>query len=56
MKKLIEALKLIKETCEHTDCGKCPMTDNRGECILQQDCPTEWNILDEPITVTKVMS
>ena len=55
MKNLIEALKLIKETCDNTTCSKCPLSDTADDCLLQQDCPSNWNILDEPITVTKVI-
>ena len=55
MKNLIEALKLIKEICDDTMCPKCPLSDTGDECLLQQDCPSNWKILNEPITVTKVI-
>lgn len=47
MEKLIEALKVIKEACENTDCRSCPLSKNE-DCLITNDNPMEWDILDKP--------
>ena len=58
MEKLIEALKLIKTACiSHNDsCEACPMYAYRYEgCMLYSEHPNNWDILDVPTTVIRVV-
>ena len=55
MKKLIEALHVIKDEClSHFDkegnlnCYKCRLSANGGaECLVSHDSPDAWKINDE---------
>ena len=58
MEKLIEALKFIKNACiNHADsCETCPMYANRyDDCMLYSNHPNDWDILDVPTTVIRVV-
>ena len=50
MKKLIEALKVIKEECEkHDVCKECPFGSGDGfVCCVEDTTPDNWKINDKP--------
>lgn len=48
MEKLIEALNLIKNTCDINDCKHCPLSVD-DECIIMEDTPRTWDVQDEPV-------
>lgn len=48
MEKLIDALNLIKNTCNINDCKHCPLSAD-DDCIITEGNPSKWNIQDEPI-------
>lgn len=56
--KIIEALKIIKEVCEKSDCtnSKCPLYKvGIGNCYIKYGDPEEWEIKDvENLEVIKV--
>lgn len=43
--KIIEALKVIRDTCEeHDDCCECPFSDG-GDCLIcSEESPDEWHL------------
>ena len=42
---IIKALNIIQEVCNETDiCYKCPLSDNRDGCVLQNMSPIDWDI------------
>lgn len=49
---IINALKVIKDECEGTICGKCPfgshISYNGTLCKLRLDEPVEWEIAELP--------
>lgn len=51
MKKLIEALHVIKDECEkhEGDCAECPMSygENGEFCSVVDNVPASWKINDE---------
>lgn len=58
MEKLIEALKLIKNACVTNEggCENCPMYATKYEdCMLYSGHPNNWDILDVPVTVVRVV-
>ena len=47
---LKEALELIKRTCNDSkDCDNCPLGNSDGRCLVTDETPTEWQIIDEQI-------
>ena len=50
---ILKALHIIQETCkEHGSCSPCPL-GRTGSCVMNDDCPEEWNINDNSVTVWK---
>ena len=47
---LTEALKLISKTCgENDDCSICPLGDSNGECLISEENPQNWEIVDKQV-------
>lgn len=44
---IIQALTVIRDTCEeHDDCCECPFS-NGGDCLIRSDeSPEEWHLND----------
>ena len=48
--KLTEALKLISKTCEESeDCYECPLGNSNGECLISEENPQNWEIVDKQV-------
>ena len=48
--KLTEALVLLKKTCvDNEDCYKCPLGDSNGECKINEESPSNWDIPEKQI-------
>lgn len=46
---ILNALQVIKDTCQDGDCLLCPFSDGDGHCIVTEQAPCAWNIKsDEP--------
>lgn len=44
---IIKALKTIKGVCEeYSHCGDCPFYTHK--CIIQNECPDDWDIQESP--------
>ena len=51
------ALKTISDMCNeipNDHCGECPCGDSEGGCLLQQESPCNWNIVEKD-PIVKVM-
>lgn len=42
--KILDALKVIKDTCNDNDCKRCPLADGKEECIVQAQTPAFWDV------------
>ncbi|MCI6278081.1 MAG: hypothetical protein MR639_15390 [Clostridium sp.] len=50
MEELINALKVIKKTCDDQKrCTECPLSKGDDDCLLIMTSPDQWNIQDKPI-------
>ena len=49
---IINALKIIKDECDNTNCVDCPFRDfykiGEHQCKLHQQSPCDWEINDTP--------
>ena len=46
-KNLLNALNIIKKTCEENICSECPCSLNGGTCMVHRAFPNEWNLVEE---------
>lgn len=49
---ILNALQIIKETCaeatdQYTDCCLCPFNDGDGHCIVNEQAPSAWDIVEK---------
>lgn len=44
---IINALKVLKETCYEQNCKSCPFGTNEEECLLQKFAPVDYYINGE---------
>lgn len=56
--KIYEALRMIKEMCDHNNgvdcCRKCPLGKVNGTCCITEEIPENWN-LTPPHPIIKLM-
>lgn len=46
--KLIEALQVIKDTCDKNNvCEQCPLAESNGNCLVCDNQPCDWKINDD---------
>lgn len=41
---VLDAVNLLRNTCEGTLCSKCVLLDNDGDCILKVSLPYSWDL------------
>ena len=41
---LLKALKVIRDTCNDSDCKTCPLANGSEACLVQTETPALWNI------------
>lgn len=48
---ILNALHVIKDTCSNVtyiqDCGFCPFSDGDGHCIVSEQAPSDWDIVEK---------
>ena len=49
---ILNALQIIKETCQEStdtygDCLLCPFNDGDGHCIVNEQAPSAWDIIEK---------
>ena len=48
---ILKALHIIKDTCSNVtdiqDCSLCPFSDGDGHCIVTEQAPCAWNIVEK---------
>ena len=42
--KILDALKVIKDTCDDSDCKTCPLANNHEICLVQAQTPALWDV------------
>lgn len=44
----VNALKVISDECDAArDCRRCPFSDARGRCLIDETTPCGWEIADD---------
>lgn len=54
---LLEALKTIRDECStHNNCQRCPLRSKSDDdsCGLKERYPSEWDLLDDGVTIPKL--
>lgn len=50
---ILNALHVIKDTCSNVtdiqDCGLCPFNDGDDHCIVNEQAPIAWDIVEKEI-------
>jgi len=46
--KILNALRVIKDTCKGHSCDGCPLRNNEYGCYITTRIPNHWEIRDEP--------
>ncbi|NME64440.1 hypothetical protein [Clostridium cadaveris] len=50
MEELINALKVIKKTCDDQErCTECPLSKGEDDCLIIIASPSSWDIQKKPI-------
>jgi hypothetical protein len=49
---ILNALHIIKDTCQEStdtygDCLLCPFSDGDGHCIVAEQAPSAWDIVEK---------
>lgn len=49
---ILNSLQIIKETCaevidQYKDCCLCPFNDGDGHCIVNEQAPSAWDIVEK---------
>lgn len=44
---ILNALQIIKDTCEESKCCSCPFGNIHEMCVIQDAPPSHWSFADE---------